>query len=383
MKNTILISTLVGIFSLMLGTQVQAGTLYPTTPVGESMYSLEEIYDLITASTTSSEANGATIVVPGTVTPTMRTLTELYNAVLVLRNSNTGGTTTGTSTDSGTGTTTPPVPGEPALIVEEGSVSKTAVITDADNTMGTFTIKFNVNALEEDFYISEDGFDFVIEGATTSIASAVVLSSTADETNGVYEIKEGDTEKFSLKVNVSDVKMTGAYKLVLNSIKTTQNSDGVTGLIVINLNDEFETQDLSLNLVEDINDHSNIEVTLKDTVGNIMHVFIINIEAINEDIYVKKDTNVDYILYEGQLAKNAFDSVTTSYDQVGVEIVGEYFKVPAGQTLEFIQQVKLKNNSVSVTGVDVALDKLDYKVGFTNSRLRTLDLDENIFNTSN
>lgn len=131
--------------------------------------------------------------------------------------------------------------GESHTLVAEGivipvdGVEATTDTQGENDTIGKFTIEFEVTAVEGDFYIKElategtsatTGVEFSVDGGTAT--SSGVLSSTADEdTSGVFTVREGETETFTLTVTV-DPSATGQYRVQLGNVNYTSDEDGIT-----------------------------------------------------------------------------------------------------------------------------------------------------------
>lgn len=120
---------------------------------------------------------------------------------------------------------------------------KTSTNTQGSNdTVGIFKIEFEVTAFEEDFFIV-DLATTTADGSTggvefTDLGDGVIsatLSSTANENGGVFEISEGETETFTLTVTF-DPTNAGQYRLTLDEIWASTNSNGITGSVVKTLN---------------------------------------------------------------------------------------------------------------------------------------------------
>ena len=132
--------------------------------------------------------------------------------------------------------------GEEHTLVAEGILVpvdgvETATDTSGENdTLGEFTIDFEVTAVEGDFYVRDlatqgtsatTGVEFTVDGAGTTTVSGT-LSSTADEdTDGVFTVREGETETFTLRVTV-DVATSGDFRVTLTGVNYTEDEDGVT-----------------------------------------------------------------------------------------------------------------------------------------------------------
>lgn len=109
----------------------------------------------------------------------------------------------------------------------------------SDNTIGVFTIEFKVNAVEGDFYITDQastsslssigGVQYSVDTtAGTPDGVTAILSSTADEnTNGVFTVREGQSETFTLTVTV-DAAAAGSHRVMLDAVRFSENSNGIT-----------------------------------------------------------------------------------------------------------------------------------------------------------
>ena len=134
----------------------------------------------------------------------------------------------------------------------------TTIKTQGDNsTLGIFTVSFDLTAFENDFYIAEnagqsatDGVKYTVQGPSGFTATTSgVLSSTADEdSSGVFVVREGETETFTLSVTV-DTDSSGFHRVALNEIFFTTNSDGVTDVQtnLVNPASDYRTGYLNIN----------------------------------------------------------------------------------------------------------------------------------------
>lgn len=122
------------------------------------------------------------------------------------------------------------------IIIPVDSIDTQADTLGENDTIGEFTIEFEVTAVEDDFYITDntalvennptDGVGFLIEGGEAVISS--VLTSTADEdTSGVYTIQEGETETFTLTVTI-DPTSAGNYRVTLAEVWYSAINNGIT-----------------------------------------------------------------------------------------------------------------------------------------------------------
>lgn len=113
------------------------------------------------------------------------------------------------------------------VAVKGASTSQTVITpgSDASATYGTYTIRFEVTALEEDAYIATTtgtsgtvGVTYTIGGMTYSGSESAILSSTADRENGFYVVDEGKTETFTLTVTLNP-DTAGTFDVRLGDIR--------------------------------------------------------------------------------------------------------------------------------------------------------------------
>jgi peptidoglycan hydrolase-like protein with peptidoglycan-binding domain len=145
--------------------------------------------------------------------------------------------------------------GETHTLATEGIVVDKSGFSDegssSNNDAGTsrdYTFSFEVTAFEEDFYIATSSVNIFAEGAG-SVSTTFTVDSTANEdTDGVFTIEEGETEVFTVVVTVSNVSTSGQYRVGLDSVDYTTNSNGVSGLETKDLNNtEFRTAYRTIN----------------------------------------------------------------------------------------------------------------------------------------
>jgi hypothetical protein len=152
-----------------------------------------------------------------------------------------------------------------AFGVELVSVSETKTFTADDageNDQGTFTIKFDVTAFGDTFYIrnaatatttldnvgyqggaaTDSGVLFNVTSATTTSAT---LTSTADLVVDGFEVDNNSTESFTLTVNVT--AGTPAFQTVgLRAIEWALDSSADTGFFSAGLDTDWDTDPLFL-----------------------------------------------------------------------------------------------------------------------------------------
>ncbi|HEY0964400.1 MAG TPA: hypothetical protein VGE31_01250 [Candidatus Paceibacterota bacterium] len=123
------------------------------------------------------------------------------------------------------------------IVVPADGVETTTDTSGDNDTLGEFTIEFEVTAVEGDFYIRElatgdadgittatTGVEFMIEGASGTTTGT--LSSTADEdTTGVFTVRDGETETFTLRVT-HDPSSSGDVRVTLTGVNYSENTNG-------------------------------------------------------------------------------------------------------------------------------------------------------------
>ena len=127
-----------------------------------------------------------------------------------------------------------------AHTLRTAGIDVSPVSTDADVTVNdgatddyaTFEIEVEVTAFEQDVYLSTDpatstSWSLVNgSGATVSAGtSTVVLTSSADEVGGFFEITEGETETVTITVTYVPGVANTAARLVLNSLSFDEDQD--------------------------------------------------------------------------------------------------------------------------------------------------------------
>lgn len=127
---------------------------------------------------------------------------------------------------------------------DEGSNSN----NDA-NTSRDYRFEFEVTAFEEDFYIATSSVNVFAEGAGTPTYSYTVDSTGDEDEDGVFTVEEGETERFTVTVTISDVSASGQYRVGLDSVEYTTNPDGVSGTETKDVvNSDFRTSYRTINM---------------------------------------------------------------------------------------------------------------------------------------
>ncbi len=127
-----------------------------------------------------------------------------------------------------------------------------AVVTPGSNasaTYGTYTLRFEVEAFDEDAYIATTadtsgtvGVTYSINGNAFSGSQTEYLTSTASIEDGFYRIDEGDSERFTLTVTL-DPSTAGTFSVELDSVRFN-DEDSFTGSTVFMIdggNQDYET----------------------------------------------------------------------------------------------------------------------------------------------
>lgn len=131
-----------------------------------------------------------------------------------------------------------------------------AIDTDADASgkYGTFTIVFEVDAIDADWYIPASaamsgnavGAIFAVQGgsvSTTSVAS--LLQSSADKVGNYFIAREGETEEFTLTVTVSPA-FSGDYSVALTQLNMAGTASVPTHSVRVGAEEDFETDSISI-----------------------------------------------------------------------------------------------------------------------------------------
>lgn len=135
--------------------------------------------------------------------------------------------------------------GETHTMVAEGIVvpvdgfTATVDTLGQDDTIGEYTLKFEVTAIEGDFYITDnaatstgvvDGVRYTIDPAAAGSATAVLESTGDEDTSGVFTVQEGETETFTLTVTY-DPAAAGSFRVQLEEVWYSSNVNGTTGAL--------------------------------------------------------------------------------------------------------------------------------------------------------
>lgn len=104
-----------------------------------------------------------------------------------------------------------------------------------DDEFGTFSIKFDVTAFEDDYYVYKlatstgaTGVKYTFDDGSVATTTAT-LSSTADQSGDVFIVREGETETFTVSVT-AEVTSAQYVSAELTELYYTLNSDGTSSL---------------------------------------------------------------------------------------------------------------------------------------------------------
>lgn len=180
------------------------GTLYPTSAPGETMYSIEEIYNLLMNSRKVEIGSGEFLSAPEKIEGTI-SLKELYEAALMLRNlvdeeDDTNGD--GTDEDDNQDIITP----DNTETFKEVSVMK---VLDT-YTSGRYSFTFNTTASNVPLYIPKNlNLEYIVLG--TSPVSDVVqvvsssVTSSVESDGEYYKLKPQESGEFTIAIKVENL----------------------------------------------------------------------------------------------------------------------------------------------------------------------------------
>ncbi|HWH16075.1 MAG TPA: peptidoglycan-binding protein [Candidatus Paceibacterota bacterium] len=140
------------------------------------------------------------------------------------------------------------------IAVEPVSTSQSVTTpgSSASASYGTYTIKFDVTALEDDAFIddvatsvaSTNGVGFVVTGDNFTGTSSAVLTSTADlvgSSTTRFQVSEGETETFTLTVTL-DPSAAGTFGVRLDEVNFNDiNWDGDSVFTVDSSDEDYRT----------------------------------------------------------------------------------------------------------------------------------------------
>ncbi len=124
------------------------------------------------------------------------------------------------------------------IVIPADGVSTQSDTLGQNDTIGEFTIEFEVTAVEDDYYIKEfasttasgstGGVKFAVEPAAAGTVTAVLESTGDQDTPGVFTVEEGETETFTLTVTY-DPTSAGAHRATLAEVWYSAVNNGITG----------------------------------------------------------------------------------------------------------------------------------------------------------
>jgi hypothetical protein len=123
---------------------------------------------------------------------------------------------------------------EGILVPVDGFSFETETLGQDDN-IGEFTLEFEVTAVEGDFYITElatttdqnNGVRFSVDNAGDADITGVLTSSADEEDPGVFVVRDGETETFTLTVTVSGHTSAISPRVTLTEVNYTDEDDGL------------------------------------------------------------------------------------------------------------------------------------------------------------
>lgn len=122
------------------------------------------------------------------------------------------------------------------IIVPVDGFSSETTTQGQDDTTGVFTLEFEVTAVEGDFYITDNattstavdnGVVYSVTGGTAATLTQSLTSSADEDTVGVFTVREGETETFTLVVNAT-VAAPSTLRVQLDEVWYTADTIGTT-----------------------------------------------------------------------------------------------------------------------------------------------------------
>ncbi|MDO8335546.1 MAG: hypothetical protein Q7T74_02045, partial [Candidatus Saccharibacteria bacterium] len=143
---------------------------------------------------------------------------------------------------------------EGIIIPVDGFSFETETLSDND-TVGEFTLEFDVTAFENDFYIanivnqvgvpSTHGVKYAVEGGSAIVTA--VLSSTADDDLDTFVVHDGETETFTLTV-IIDPHVAGQFRVTLSEVWfSNPNGERASELYNVTPATDFRTNYIAIN----------------------------------------------------------------------------------------------------------------------------------------
>ena len=143
------------------------------------------------------------------------------------------------------------------MVTPRSTDQRVVTVTPVDSSYGQYTIRFSVEAIDDDVYIATTsasttpattGVTYEIEGSEAFVgATTSFLSSTAGTTNGFYRVREGRTETFTLTVTLNPTT-SGIFQVNLDTI-TFNDVASFTGASIFTVdsdNDDFQTDPVNI-----------------------------------------------------------------------------------------------------------------------------------------
>jgi hypothetical protein len=119
--------------------------------------------------------------------------------------------------------------------VEAGDIDATVTTVDGGSDYATYEVEVDVTAFDQEAFFSVDGATSTVwsledssGNSVTAGVRTVVLDSTADEENGFFIVREGETKTFTLTVTYKPGAATSA-RLQLDSLKFSPDEDTTPG----------------------------------------------------------------------------------------------------------------------------------------------------------
>lgn len=123
-----------------------------------------------------------------------------------------------------------------AVIDKRGFSDKGSVANNDANTSRNYTFNFTVSSEGGDVQIFPGDVMTFVEGGASFYASQTVDSTADENRDGAFVIRDGETETFTVVVTISNVSMSGQYRVGLDAVGSVgvKRGDFRTGFGTIN-----------------------------------------------------------------------------------------------------------------------------------------------------
>jgi trimeric autotransporter adhesin len=143
------------------------------------------------------------------------------------------------------------------------STVKETADDNGDFTKQTYSVSFDVTAFGNTYYIPKsvvrgsptaEGLSYTVESSSGSTATsgavasaASSLSSSASTVGGYYEVADGETETFTVKITLSSGTTAGFYRIQLGSVGYDTDQSGTPEYYTFAPAQDYESEQAELN----------------------------------------------------------------------------------------------------------------------------------------